>query len=290
MADELEAIHRDLARQVEARTAELLRSKRLASVGYLAAGVAHEINNPLGIISGYGERSLRDLQRRDLTADTAGRIEQSLRIVCEEAFRCKAITEQLLALARPRAAATHRPTDLARGAEQVAAAVRGLDTLGGRELRTLTRPGDDCTVLADPGELHQVLLNLVVNAVDATDPATGQIRLELARTDSGVTLTVTDNGRGIPADALPLLFEPFYTHRPADAPTRGTGLGLTIARAITEDLGGTLTAHSAGPDHGSTFTLRLPVTATREGEAPSEPPVPPAPAATQESSDSTNAH
>jgi signal transduction histidine kinase len=307
MAGELEAIHADLARQVETRTAELLRSKRLASVGFLAAGVAHEINNPLGIISGYGERSLRDLQRRkhDDPGNPAAptRLEESLRIICDEAFRCKAITEQLLALARHAGAEPHqlqhggterggaapdpsdapsdpRPkTDVARVAEQVAAAVRGLDRLAARHVRVLTHPGHDCTVAAHPGELHQVLLNLVLNAAEATDPVTGQITVELARQDDAIQLTVTDNGRGIPPAALPHLFEPFYTHHPADTASRGTGLGLTLARAITENLSGTLMAHSAGVAQGSTFTLRLPAIAPavrREGEAPSEPPVPPA--------------
>lgn len=277
MAGELEAIHADLARQVETRTAELLRSRRLASVGFLAAGVAHEINNPLGIIAGYTERSLRDLQRRrtDLDPQTSTRIEEALRIICDEAFRCKAITEQLLALAR-HAGAEHgappdplpRPTtDLARVADQVAAAVRGLDRLAARQVRVLTHPGHDCTVTAHTGELHQVLLNLILNAADATDPVTGQISVDLTLDGDHVQLTVADNGRGIPPAALPHLFEPFYTHHPADSSSRGTGLGLTLARAITENLSGTLTAHSAGINQGSTFILRLPAT-----QSPNPPP------------------
>jgi signal transduction histidine kinase len=282
MADELEAIHTDLARQVETRTAELLRSRRLATVGFLAAGVAHEINNPLGIIAGYTERSLRDLHRRRdaLTPAAVTRIEESLRIICDEAFRCKAITAQLLTLAR-HAGAEHnaspdpspRPaTDVARVADQVAAAVRGLDRLAARQVRVLTHPGHDCTVTAHPGELHQILLNLILNAADATDPVTGQITVDLTRDGDAIQLTVTDNGRGIPSAALPHLFEPFYTHHPADSESRGTGLGLTLARAITENLNGTLTARSAGADQGSTFTLRLPAASPPEA-SPEAPPL-----------------
>src|SRR5205807_1065265 len=100
MARELEALYRDLEQKVAIKSRELVRSERLASVGYLAAGVAHEINNPLSIITGYGERAIQKLER-DANDDGSAVAMKSLRIMCEEAYRCKAITEKLLSLARP---------------------------------------------------------------------------------------------------------------------------------------------------------------------------------------------
>ena len=96
MARELDSLYRDLEQKVALKSRELVRSERLASVGYLAAGVAHEINNPLSIIAGYAERSLAEMD--DAASDTA--LRKVLQIICSEAFRCKEITGKLLSMAR----------------------------------------------------------------------------------------------------------------------------------------------------------------------------------------------
>ncbi len=97
MAGELKSVHDDLERRIEMKSRELVRSERLASVGYLAAGVAHEINNPLGIIAGYGERSLQRLDR-DRGDETIGYVRKAITVMCNESFRCKEITDRLLLL------------------------------------------------------------------------------------------------------------------------------------------------------------------------------------------------
>src|SRR5690606_23806155 len=99
MAARLQSIYSDLEDRVARKSRELARSARLASVGYLAAGIAHEINNPLGIIAGYGERSLQHLDR-GLDEQTVQKLRQSMQVICDEAFRCKSITSRLLSLAR----------------------------------------------------------------------------------------------------------------------------------------------------------------------------------------------
>ena len=192
MAGELEAIHADLARQVETRTAELLRSRRLASVGFLAAGVAHEINNPLGIIAGYTERSsaTSSARRTDLDPETSTRIEEALRIICDEAFRCKAITEQLLALApatpapntgarsRSIAPAHDRPRPRRRPGR------RGRPRPRSPRRPTGPRPHSPRARLhrhRPHGRAPPGLLNLILNAADATDPVAGQISVDLTR-------------------------------------------------------------------------------------------------------------
>ncbi len=100
MASELDELYRDLEQKVAQKSRELVRSERLASVGYLAAGVAHEINNPIGIIAGYAELAMQKLDREASPA-TVAEARQSLGLICEEAFRCKEIVQKLLSLARP---------------------------------------------------------------------------------------------------------------------------------------------------------------------------------------------
>ena len=93
-------LYRDLERKVDEKSRELVRSERLASVGYLAAGVAHEINNPLGIIAAYAQRALQRMRRGALDAGAAENAQQAFQIICDEAFRCKEITDRLLTMVR----------------------------------------------------------------------------------------------------------------------------------------------------------------------------------------------
>ena len=317
MAAELDGFYHHLEEKVAKKSKELIRSERLASVGYLAAGVAHEINNPLGIISGYAEYSLEQLGARppgtngDGTTDadaahgghratvTAGRatarlrdpaastgrcgadelpapaideIISSLRIICDEAFRCKDITAALLTLARQGDDA-RQSVCLADVTDKVVAIVRGLREYRDRKVIADT-PSDPAArkllcVSAVEAEMRQVLLNLVVNALEATSPGAGTVRIELARAaenatnSAGVELSVTDDGRGMSAQTLERVFEPFYTEKRGSSDARGhsargTGLGLSITHAIVVDHGGSVSAHSQGPGKGSRFVLRLP--------------------------------
>jgi two-component system, NtrC family, sensor kinase len=255
MAAELGAFYRELEQMVAAKSKELVRSERLASVGYLAAGVAHEINNPLNIMSGYAELSVKRL-RRSTDPEVVNEVLKSLVIVREEAFRCKQITSKLLSLVkgggegRELVSMTHVASD-------VAVMVRGVSNFRGRKLDVAIDPDDPLTVLASAAEMKQVMLNLLVNALEAVPAGTGEVRVDGHRNSGHVELTVTDNGRGMTRAVLDRIFEPFYTEK-RGAGEPGTGLGLSITHAIVADHGGEIRAESDGPGRGSRFVIRLP--------------------------------
>jgi two-component system NtrC family sensor kinase len=259
MAGQLDDLYRSLERRVAEKSKELVRSERLASVGYLAAGVAHEINNPLGIIAGYGERALHHLER-DVTTDTTGRVTSSLRVICDEAFRAKEITDRLLSLARP-ASEGRSVVPLAKVVREVVDTLCGLAKFAKRKV--IVKADDDAQLVVhgSAGELKQVLLNLLVNALEATDAdGRGQVIVTMGRAGEWINLTVTDNGRGMTPQTLDRVFEPFFTERRGER--SGTGLGLSIAHAIVSNHGGSISVASDGPDTGSTFTVRLPAVMT----------------------------
>ena len=259
MAGELDALCRGLERQVADKSRELVRSERLASVGYLAAGVAHEINNPLGIIAGYGERSLQHI-RRGLNDDTAVRVERAIEVMCDEAFRCKGITDRLLSLARPGTDAPE-PVCLKSVAEDVIANVAALGDFAGRRV-TLEVPEGAFVVSGKAAELKQVVLNLVINAMQAVDARDGRVWVTLRRDDDDdgqVELCVRDDGAGMSPQTLERVFEPFFTERRGDGGgQRGTGLGLCITHAIVAGHGGSIRAESGGTGRGSRFVVSLP--------------------------------
>jgi signal transduction histidine kinase len=258
MAAELQTLYQNLEQQVQIKSKQLVRSERLASVGFLAAGVAHEINNPLSIITGYGERALQNLDR----SGGPDHARKAIGVMCEEAFRCKRITDQLLALARPGNEARGL-VSLPRAVDDVVSCLAGLPEYAERKIIVHSESPETLTVNGIDGQIRQVILNLIVNAMQATAAdGTGQIRVSIVRRPAQVELAVEDNGRGMSAETLEHVFEPFFTlQRGADKP--GTGLGLSVTHAIVTDHGGTIHAESDGPGCGSRFTVRLPF--AREG-------------------------
>jgi signal transduction histidine kinase len=256
MAAELDGFYRQLEEKVRTKSRELVRSERLASVGFLAAGVAHEINNPLNIITGYAELTLKRLAALDgdpAAADAA----RSLKIIRDEAFRCKETTEKLLSLARGGREGRGQ-VNLAAVAEEVASMTRGLKNYRDRKVRMNFRDDADAMqVVANASEMKQVLLNLIVNALEAVPSAAGEVVIEGRRDGDWVEVSIRDNGRGIRPDSLPHVFEPFFTDK-RGAGEPGTGLGLSITHAIVEGHGGRIEAESDGPGKGSRFTFRLP--------------------------------
>ncbi len=248
MADQLDQLYRHLEQKVAETSRQLVRSERLASVGFLAAGVAHEINNPLGVISGHAE-----LARRRPAATDDAELDEALRVIADEAFRGKRIIEKLLSLSRP-GEQSRGSISLAAAAEDVAAMVRGLPQHRDKPL-TLDLQGP-LQVHASDVEIKQVLLNLVVNAMEAT-AAGGEVGLAGRRIGDTVELSVTDRGRGMTVSQIERVFEPFYTDK-RGAGEPGTGLGLSIVHAIVEDHGGRIRATSSGPGEGSRFVIELP--------------------------------
>ena len=255
MATELDTLYRQLEEKVAAKSMELVRSERLASVGYLAAGVAHEINNPMGIIAGFAELSLQALKQKS-PPEALAEAEKSMKVIAEEAFRCKQITQKLLSLAR-QSDDNRRVISLKEVAANVINLVNGLGEYKNRQITLRSPDQDNCNILASEGEMKQVLLNLTLNALQSLNGATGQVSIDLHRHDGTIELSVTDNGRGMSPEVLDRIFEPFFTAKRGAGPP-GTGLGLSISHMIIQNHGGRITATSPGPDKGSTFTLHLP--------------------------------
>jgi signal transduction histidine kinase len=267
-AGELDTVYRGLEAKVEAKSKQLVRSERLASVGYLAAGVAHEINNPLGIIAGHAELSLQQLDRAkvgagsprpiptSIDAPVTADLRHTLQTIADEAFRCKTIIDKLLSLARP-GDDDRQVISLEAVARSVVSLLSALPEHRNRKLTLDVRPDTDTRILASENEMKQVLLNLAKNAVESLPEGAGAVTIALRHRAETVELSVTDTGRGMSPDILDHVFEPFFTtKRGAGSP--GTGLGLSISHAIIESHGGALTVHSEGASRGATFTLTLP--------------------------------
>jgi signal transduction histidine kinase len=258
MTERFQTIRDDLDRQVQERTKQVVRNEQLASVGFLAAGVAHEINNPLASIAMCAE-SLEG-RIRDVLEDPDGRGEPSqhdiirnyLSMIQSEAFRCKEITEKLLDFSRigpPK----RLDTDLRDLVEGVVEMIGHLGKYHGKKIELA--PGPPVSAPVNAQEIKQVVLNLLTNALDSLDDD-GLVRIELGAHDRMAELTVADNGCGMEPAVLEHVFEPFFTRRRAG---QGTGLGLSITYRIVADHGGTIEVRSPGPGQGATFHVRLPL-------------------------------
>ncbi len=241
---------------------QLSRSRRLATVGQLAAGVAHEINNPLAAITTCAEATLRDIRARPDTAAMADEREWSfyLEEIIRQALRCKAITRGLLDLSRQRR--PHRAAcdinalvaQSARLAQQRAAS---------ETIKVIVELDENVgEVATDAGMVRQVLDNLLSNALDAVT-SEGQITVQTLRDGERVAIEVADTGQGIAPDLLVRIFDPFFTTKD---PGKGSGLGLAICYTLAEALGGALTVESK-QHAGSRFRLWLPRRAPEKEEA-----------------------
>ncbi len=223
---------------------QLLRSERLAAIGQLAAGVSHEIDNPVGIILGLAELLLEETPADDPRRD-------DLLAIVDECRRCKRITGGLLGFARPVKA--HRDQiDFGFLIAETVESLRPQKLF--RELRIeLNLPADGIEVTGDPDHLRQVLVNLLLNAAQAM-AGRGQLALALVRVEDQVELVVDDNGPGIPLLDRERIFQPFVTTK---GPGEGTGLGLALCRKLIEAHGGRISADDS-PLGGARLRLRLP--------------------------------
>jgi signal transduction histidine kinase len=269
MMQRLRDLYDNLAQQVNERSRQLVRSERLASVGFLAAGVAHEINNPLASILFSSEALearlaglLEALRRAGRPSDDAEVFTRYLRMIQEEAFRCKNITERLLAFSRT-GERRREPTDLGKLIQSVLDVTQHLQNAKGK---TIAFEGGVGKVFAPVNreEIKSVVLNLVVNALDSMDEG-GRLTIRLLQRAGSAELQFTDTGCGMTREVLDNIFEPFFTRSRTG---KGTGLGLTISHSIVSQHGGEIEAASAGPGQGSTFTVRLPLRVQEESAAP----------------------
>ena len=252
MTERFQEIRDDLDSQVQLRTREVVRSEQLASVGFLAAGVAHEINNPLAAIAMCAESlesRLAGLAMDDVEAQVARRY---LELIQNEAFRCKGITEKLLDFSRL-GEVRRQPTAIMALVSDVAEMLRHVGRFAGRSIDI--ESGPDLLVMVNPQEVKQVVLNLLVNALDCVEES-GQVRVGVRRSAGTAVVTFTDDGCGMTEEVLEHLFEPFFTRRKMG---QGTGLGLSIVHRIVADHGGRIEAKSDGPGRGATFRVTLPL-------------------------------
>jgi two-component system, NtrC family, sensor kinase len=262
MATRLEDFYHTLQQRVEAKSRQLVRNERLASVGLLAAGVAHEINNPLSIMTAHAEMSLGAIERGDENASEESA--RSMQVIVEEAFRCKRIVEKLLTLGRGGPQESPSIFSLGTLVKEVVSSVSAMPEYHDRNISASPANGADDRIKGRSDEIKQVVLNLVFNAIEAT-AAGGEVQVSVTADRQEVTLNVVDTGKGMADAVLDQIFEPFYSDSRGKAatavepPRRGTGLGLSIAHAIVLRHGGEIRAHSDGPGLGSQFTVVLPV-------------------------------
>lgn len=258
----------NLNEKVKERTQEVVRSEQLASVGFLAAGVAHEINNPLASIAWSAEalesrlhEVLHPTDGVDITEFDDKQIEilrKYLARIQEEAFRCKGITERLLDFSRLGESHARQPTDVNESVQDVVELVKHLGQYRNKRIQYIGQEGLIAEV--SPTELKQVTLNLLTNSLDASEDG-DVVTVSLKSVDNQMQLTVVDTGCGMTDEVKQHLFEPFFTRR---RDGRGTGLGMSISYRIVQDHGGSLTPYSDGPGCGTKITLTIPLNLTQD--------------------------
>ncbi|WEK06447.1 MAG: ATP-binding protein [Candidatus Devosia phytovorans] len=226
---------------------DLAQSNRLAVLGQIAAGVAHEINQPLGAIRAYSENGRVFAGQRDL-----GSVDDNLASITALTERIAAITEQFRTFAR-KGGSSVEPVDAVEAVEAALAMLRHRLARNGIDV-TFAPSGRPMPVLADRIGLEQIIVNLVQNAIEAlSETEIPRIEIDLMRAGGHVALTILDSGPGIPPDILEKMFVPFNTNKP-----KGLGLGLVISQELALKFSGTLSANTT-TDSGASFTLTLPV-------------------------------
>src|SRR4051812_1685994 len=268
---------RDITERLQLE-AEIRQAQKMEAIGRLAGGVAHDFNTLLGTISGYSEMLLNALPRSDALRHPVEQIHRA-------ALRGAQLTRQLLVFSR-RQEVQAQPVDLGKLLSDLDAM---LDRLIGEDVELARQVEPQLgRVWADPGELHQVILNLVVNARDAM-PSGGFLALSLGNLETDqeiaveggrlppgfyVLLQVADSGTGMDEEIRKRIFEPFFTTK---EPGKGTGLGLSTVHAIVKRSQGGIAVESR-PGHGTTFRIYLPCVSAAAREEPAVEPEPPVPA------------
>lgn len=255
MTARFEEIRDRLDGEVRERTKQALRSERLAGVGFLASGVAHEINNPLSAIAMAAESLEGRIHSAEddggLGPDDFGVLRQYLGMIQREAFRCQQITQRLLDFSRGQDAPRSRQ-DIVKIIGEVLDMVGHMSRFRGHEI--IFDRTEPVYAEVNPSELKQVVLNLVANALESME-GRGRLEIVAAEQSDEVLLSFRDNGCGMTPRVLENLFEPFFTEKKNG---RGTGLGLSISHRIVTDHGGRIEALSDGPGQGSLFRVHLP--------------------------------
>jgi signal transduction histidine kinase len=258
MTSQLEVARRRLLTETEHSLdleQQLRAAETLAVAGKLASSLAHEVGTPLNIVSGRAE-----FLQMSPTLDEAAR--RDLGVIVGQIDRISKIIRSLLDSVRPQKLEV-QPTSLADVLDRILPLLNHPARRRGVTIVTSVPP-DLPALPADPGQLQQVLINLVLNGLDVT-PTGGQItisaRIAAEGSLDGIAIAVHDTGPGIPVELQGKVFEPFFTTKPAG---QGTGLGLAICRDIIKAHGGQIKVESA-PDAGTTFTVWIPTTTEKTG-------------------------
>jgi two-component system, NtrC family, sensor kinase len=256
----LEAKIKEKTADLERAHKHMLAVEKLASLGNLAASVAHEINNPLEGILTFAKLSVKRINKLGLSPDVAGPLCADLELVAEEAQRCGDIVKNLLLFSR-QAPASFKTASISSVINRSVVLVKHYAEM--RKVTLTIRCAPDDTLTCDPGQIQQVLLVLMVNGIEAmamrpSGGAEGELTVESSLTADGGSLVirVADCGVGIPDGVIGKIFEPFFTTKTEG---KGVGLGLPIAYGIVQRHHGTIDVESA-PGKGSVFTVVLPRT------------------------------
>lgn len=235
--EEVQRLHRE----------QMVRAEHFATMGELAAGLAHEIRNPLAGIAGVMNIVARDLPPTSPAREVVGEIQAEVQHI-------NRFVTELLTLARPKAP-EFRPADLKATAQHAFTLAR--QQALARDIE-FVMDGDSALspVEHDPAQIQEVLLNLLLNSIQAIDRS-GRVEMTLEQRDGMAAIAVSDTGRGIAAENLPNIFRPFFTTK-----RQGTGLGLSLAQRIVQEHGGHLEVVSA-PGKGTRFTMVLPFRRTQ---------------------------
>jgi PAS domain S-box-containing protein len=239
------AVVRDVSARIELER-KVRQSEKLAAVGQLAAGVAHEINNPLGVILGFAQGMAGELK-------TGDSLELPIKSIEREALRCKALVQSLLTFSRA-SKSDRAAVDVNRAVEDALVLFQPHAKIS-RVVVSTALASDLPSILGDKSQIEQVILNLAKNAADAM-PDGGALRLSTQLNHSWITLKVVDSGTGIPSDVVSKIFDPFFTTKPVG---QGTGLGLSLVSEIVKKHGGEISVESRP---GRTeFTVKVPIAA-----------------------------
>lgn len=229
--------------------AQMQQSEKMVTVGKLAAGLAHEINNPLGVIQCYAELLLASAKDEQERSD--------VKVILHHTKQAQKVLQELLNFARPKKI-LRGPLNIAPVIANVLDAFRVQAQARGVEFLSAI-PGDLPAIKADQTSLEQILGNLLINSLDAVTAMPRQepcrarrVEVRAKARDGQVFLSVADNGPGIPPEHVPRLFDPFFTTK---AVGQGTGLGLAVVYGLVQDLGGRVAVHN---DNGAIFTLSFP--------------------------------
>ncbi len=241
-------------REKEMMNEQIVETGKLASVGELAAGIAHEINNPVAIMveeAGWIEDLLGEEEFKE--GENLEEFHRALRQIKNQGKRCKEITHKLLSFAR-KTDATVQDVQVNDVVEELVALSAQRAKFGNVVINT-TLDERLPTVQASQSELQQVLLNLINNALDAMEKKGGRLDIISQMDEEFITIFVADNGPGIPRANLERVFDPFFTTKPVG---KGTGLGLSICYGIVKKMGGDITVRSI-VNMGTTFRIRIPL-------------------------------